>query len=119
MLSSLHNVIESVATNLADRAPLPGSRTSRYRIIRSEYADHKLTLFAEGPDGTEGVASLVRHGRFIPKVESFANVPTSSDPTDARISMRELSNDPAVPALLVFDFPKGEGWKIITVTLTW
>jgi hypothetical protein len=119
MLSNLHNVIESVATSLADRAPLPGSRTSRFRIIRSEYADHKLALFVEGLAGTEGVTGLVRHGHFIPKVESSANVPTSSDPADAKISMRELSDDPAVPALLVFVFPKGEGWKTITVTLTW
>jgi glycogen debranching enzyme len=119
LLSNLHNVIDSVSTGLADRTPFSGARTSRFRILHSEYADHRLTLVGEGLAGTEGIVSLIRHGHFIPKVDSFANLPTSSESADAKISMRELSDDPTVPALLVFDFPPGDGWKTITVTLTW
>ena len=117
LLSNLHNVTDAVGASLPDRAPLPGSRTSRFRIVHSEYADHKLTLVAEGLAGTEGSVSLVRHGRFTPKIDTGEASATA--PTDAKISMREASEDPAVPVLLVFDFPQGEGWKTVTVTLTW
>jgi len=117
LLSNLHDVTDAVGASLPDRAPLPGSRTSRFRIVHSEYADHKLTLVAEGLAGTEGSVSLVRHGRFTPKIDTGEASATA--PTDAKISMREASEDPAVPVLLVFDFPQGEGWKTVTVTLTW
>ena len=117
LLSNLHDVTDAVGASLPDRAPLPGSRTSRFRIVHSEYADHKLTLVAEGLAGTEGSVSLVRHGRFTPKIDTGEASATA--PTDAKISMREGSEDPAVPVLLVFDFPQGQGWKTVTVTLTW
>ena len=111
LLSNLHDVTDP------DQVPLPGSRTSRFRIVHSEYADHKLTLVAEGLAGTEGSVCLVRHGRFIPKIDK--GVASESAPTDAKISMREGSDDPADPALLVFEFPQGQGWKTVTVILTW
>ena len=115
-LANLTNVNESVRAALPDRPPLPGARTSRFRIVHSEYNEHKLVLTAEGLGGSEGVASVVRHGHLIPKVQHETSGP---DAGDAKISMRELSDDPAVPALLIVDFPPGDGWKTMTVTLTW
>jgi glycogen debranching enzyme len=105
---------DTLQLQFPDRPPLPGSSTSRFRIVHSEYADRKLTLVAEGLAGTEGSVSLIRHGRFIPKIDT-----TSSASSNAKISMREISDDPAAPAILVFNFPAGDGWKTVTVTLTW
>ena len=73
-------------------------------------------LTAEGLGGSEGAVSLVRHGHFIPKVQNETSGP---DAGEAKISMRELTDDPATPALLVVNFPPGEGWKTMTVALTW
>jgi hypothetical protein len=115
MLTSL-NVIDSAKAALPDHPPLPGARTSRFRILHSEYGEHKLVLTAEGLGGSEAIASIVRHGHFIPKVQNETSGPNTGD---AKISMRELSADPAVPAMLVIDFPPGDGWKTMTVTLTW
>jgi glycogen debranching enzyme len=114
--ANLTNVAEGVRAALPDRPPLPGARTSRFRIVHSEYSEHKLVLTAEGLGGSEGVASLVRHGRFIPKVQNETSGPGAGE---AKISMREPGDDPAAPALLVVDFPPGDGWKTMTVTLTW
>ena len=116
LLVNLTNVTESVRGALPDRPPLPGARTSRFRIVHSEYSDHKLVLTAEGLGGSEGAVSLVRHGHFIPKVQNETSGP---DAGEAKISMRELTDDPATPALLVVNFPPGEGWKTMTVALTW
>jgi hypothetical protein len=110
------NVTDHATNALPDRPPLPGARTSRFRILHSEYSDRKLVLTAEGLGGSEGLASLVRHGHFIPKVHNETRGP---DTGDAKISMRELNDDPAALALLVLAFPPGDGWKTMTVTLTW
>jgi glycogen debranching enzyme len=110
------NPIDGVSNNFPDRPPLPGVRTSRFRITHANYADQKLTLTVEGLADTEAFVSLVRHGRFVPEVKLET---ASAEGGDAKISMRERSDDPRVPALLVFDFPKGTGWQTLTVTLTW
>ena len=118
-LSSLPNVIDEVRSAAPDRPPLPGARTARLHILRSDYAGRKLTLTAEGRGGSECIVALVRHGKFIPRIESQSPSVQDAGSGEAKISMRERSENPAVPALLVFDFPPGEGWKTITVTLTW
>ena len=100
-----------------DRPPLPGDRTRRFRIIRSVYGEHKLQLTCEGLAGSQETASLIRHGSFTPKAEIAA--PESA--AKAIISAKDgwAFKDPKAPLLLVVDFPPGEGWKTITVTLTW
>jgi glycogen debranching enzyme len=118
-LSSFPNVIDEVRSASPDQPPLPGARTSRLRILRSDYADRRLTLTVEGRGGSEAPIGLIRHGRFIPRIETQSPAVHGPNSGEAKISMRERSEDPAVPAMLVFDFPPGEGWKTITVTLTW
>jgi glycogen debranching enzyme len=92
--------------------PSPGARTERFRVVREEYSNHKLVLQIEGPAGSAGVLDLVRHALFIPKVESYNQV--------AGLGMIDTAlRDPNEPLMLTFHFPSGEGWKTITVTLTW
>jgi glycogen debranching enzyme len=113
---NFRNLNEDVKRTLPNTAPLPGARTSRFRIVSSEYGDRTLKLVAEGLAGSEGWVGLVRHGRFVPELR---NEKTVSSTGEAKLSMRERNDDPSAPALLVFDFGPGEGWKMITVTLAW
>jgi glycogen debranching enzyme len=114
-LGSLH-LIESVEAVQPGRLPLPGARTSQFRFLHTEYGDRKLVLTVEGLAGSTGLVSLIRHGHFIPKAQ------TEPDKApDASISFRACDADPyACTSLpLILNFPPGEGWKTITVTLTW
>ncbi len=110
------NPIESVKLVQPIQPPSPGARASKIRIVQSENGDHKLVLTVEGPAGSVGIVSLIRNGHFVPK----ARTEPSSAP-DASISFRACDANPyackSLPLLL--QFPPGEGWKTITVTLTW
>jgi hypothetical protein len=108
--------IESVEAVLPGRLPLPGARTSKHRILDSEYGDHKVVLTVEGVAGSTGLVSLIRHGHFIPRVQAEPGTAP-----DASISFRACDADPyACTSLpIILNFPPGEGWKTITVTLTW
>jgi glycogen debranching enzyme len=103
--------------DLPGQPPIPGSRTSRFRIIRSEYGEHKLTIVAEGLAGTQGIVSVVRNARITPKVQLASTDVAGSKEADARLLIPDEGN--YAPAPLVFHFPPGEGWKSMTVTLTW
>ncbi|MDR3751980.1 MAG: hypothetical protein P4K94_10885 [Terracidiphilus sp.] len=109
-------IIESVAAVTPLRLPLPGARTSKFRFTHTEYGDHKLVLTAEGLAGSTGIVSLIRHGHFVPQVQTEPGATT-----DASISFRGCDADPYACASLplILNFPPGEGWKTITVTLTW
>jgi hypothetical protein len=73
-------------------------------------------LTAEGLAGSTGIVTLFRHGRFVPKVQT-----ESAAAPEASISFRSCDADPyACTSLpLILNFPTGEGWQTITVTLTW
>ena len=105
---------------LPDRPPTPGSRTSRFRVLRSEYGDRKLTLVIEGPAASQSELGLVRHGPIVPKIEgvSVGGQPASGSATLGALDVYAFQN-PTAPSMLILSFPPGEGWKIITVTLTW
>jgi len=110
------NVIENVRVVQPLEQPLPGARTSKFRLLHSESADHKLVLTAEGLAGSSGIVTLFRHGHIVPKVQTEpAGAPGAS------ISFRGCDADPYACASLplILSFPPGEGWKTITVTLTW
>jgi hypothetical protein len=110
------HLIESVEAVLPIRPALPGARTSHFRFTHTEYGDHKLVLTAEGLAGSTGIVNLVRNGHFVPKIQAEpAATPNAS------ISFRGCNADPyACTSLpLILNFPSGEGWKTITVALTW
>jgi glycogen debranching enzyme len=100
-----------------DRPPVPGAKNARFRITRSVYEEHKLTLICEGLAGHQEVASLIRHGSFTPKVESTDKKAGASAVLSAKDGW--AFKDAKAPLLLVLNFPPGEGWKTITVSLTW
>jgi glycogen debranching enzyme len=120
-LASTMNLIEAAATYSPGQAALPGARTSKLRITRSEYGDRSLKLTLEGIAGSDGIVRLIRQGQFVPKVQTDPSPGSGTSERNASISFRECDAKPeACPSYpLVLHFPEGEGWKTITVTLTW
>ncbi len=110
------NLIESVAEKEPLAPVLAGASTQKFRILQAENADRKLVLTIEGIAGSAGILTLTPHGRILPKVRTEpAGAP------EASISYRACDADSyACKTLpLIVQFPKGTGWKTITVTLTW
>jgi glycogen debranching enzyme len=105
---------------LPNQPPNPGARNERFRIVREDYAEHRLILAIDGPASSSGAVSLLRHGQFVPAIKVDPSMPSGAKQNYVGISMRDDgSRDPSIPILLSFHFPPGEGWKTITVTLTW
>jgi hypothetical protein len=109
------------SVSLINKPPLPGANTTRFRFLHAEYGDRKLVLSAEGRAGTHGMVALTRHGHIDPKVQTSPVEPSGAPQEYAVISHRDCDADfyacKSLPLLL--HFPEGEGWKTITVTLTW
>lgn len=103
-----------------NQASLPGDATSLFRILREDYSDHKLVLTIEGPAGSAGAVGLVRHAMIVPhpKWQLVGSSDTSTSYGGVGFIDTAL-HDPNEPMMLSFHFPKGQGWKTITVTLTW
>jgi glycogen debranching enzyme len=106
---------------LPDRPPIPGSRTSRFRVLRSEHGDRKLTLVVEGQAGSQSELGLVRRAPIVPKIETVPAGNGESGNGSAMLGAFDVYafQNPTAPSLLIFNFPPGEGWKTISVTLTW
>jgi glycogen debranching enzyme len=101
-------------------SPSPGSSTQRCRVLHEEYSEHKLTLLVEGSAGSAGVVGLVRHAMIVPHLKwQLAGSSDTSASYGGVTFLDTALHDPNEPMLLTFHFPKGEGWKTITVTLTW
>lgn len=102
---------------LPNRPPIPGSRTARARILHSEYGDRRLTLVIEGVAGSQNEFGLVRRGPIVPKIASVAGQAEQV----ATLGANDVYayENPHAPSMLILNFPKGEGWKTVTVTLTW
>jgi len=110
----------SQAAAVPDWPPLPGSRSARFRVLYADYAERKLTLTVEGLAGADGVLSLVRHGRFVPKVQADPEYAPGTEQETAEIAVGlDAEQDPSAPVPLHLHFPAGEGWETITVTLSW
>jgi glycogen debranching enzyme len=110
------NLIEEVSNKTPNRPALPGARTAEFRVLHSENGDRKLTITIEGVAGSDGILRLIRNGHFIPQIET-----EPSGTQDASVSYRSCDGDSYACKWmpLVFHFPAGEGWKTITVSLTW
>jgi len=94
-----------------------GARTVRFRVVETRYDDHQLAITCEGIAGTNAKLELIRHDAIVPtvqKVRTGANPMALISPKDDT-PLKEWKE----PLLLSIDFPPGEGWKTITVTLTW
>jgi glycogen debranching enzyme len=92
-------------------APVPGDRTKSFKVISQTFEEHKSTITIEGPAGTE----------FRIPVYLFWHL-RKLDVSGAKLQGPQKQHNPEEAApndLLSGSFPPGEGWKTITVTLTW
>jgi hypothetical protein len=93
------------------RKPIPGDRTQSVRVLSEEYGERKLTLILEGPASTQGQFPLFVHPpRTTVRAEGAElALPEGHGGTDTT----------STPQIATVNFPAGEGWKTVTVTLTW
>ena len=100
-----------VQVELETSAPLPGSRTESARVLSQTLSDKQLALTLEGPAGSEFRIPVFVSWHLQKLDVSGATLQSPSESEKRRA---------AVPTqLLTGHFLPGEGWKTITVTLTW
>jgi hypothetical protein len=93
------------------RKPIPGDRTQSMRILSEEYGERKLTLVVEGPANTKAQFPL-----FVHTLKTSVH----ADGAELGESGTHVGPDAtSAPRIATVNFPDGEGWKSITVTLTW
>jgi hypothetical protein len=90
--------------------PNAGDRTQSMRILQESYDQRKLTLTLEGQAGSDAQLPLVINVLNLALKAEGANLPTASD---------AVAHVPGSRPTLRVHFPPGEGWKTITVILTW
>ncbi|KAA6463316.1 hypothetical protein DYQ86_08370 [Acidobacteria bacterium AB60] len=88
--------------------PLPGERTRLFRVTHQEYGDRRLVLHLEAPAGTRV---------SIPLVLASPSIKPAAE--GARLNESTGTSRDAGPPVLSISFPEGDGWKSMTVTLTW
>ena len=93
------------------RMPIPGDRTQSMRVLSEAYDGQKLTLVLEGPAGTQGQFPL-----FVHPLRTTVRVEGASLGASGARSGPDATPSPQTATV---DFPAGEGWKTVTVTLTW
>ena len=90
--------------------PKDGDRTHSMRVLQETYDDRRLTLTLEGQAGSDAQLPLVINVLNLALKAEGANLPAASDP---------VPHAPGSLPTLGVHFPPGDGWKTITVTLTW
>jgi hypothetical protein len=92
-------------------SPQPGDRTQLARVLSQEYGDRKLTLTVEGRAGTSTQYGVLVHS---PKTSLHVQGAQLSEP--GKQVARSTTSE---PQKMNIHFPDGEGWKTVTVELTW
>ncbi len=100
-----------VEVELGVSAPLPGARNESARVLSQTVSDNLLTLILEGPAGSDFSIPLFVN-LHLQKLGISGAVEQSNVKSERR-------NTIVPPTVLTGHFPPGEGWKTITVTLTW
>ena len=106
----------------AHQSALPGSRTSAFRIVHEEWGPNKVTIAAEGLAGSRADIPVRRHKLVQMRLHAGGGLPHVADDEHPGVNLSGVDtafHDPNLPIAMNFYFPPGEGWKTITVTLTW
>ena len=112
----------------ASEPPTAGRSTERFRVISEESGNRQIKLIVEGLGDSRADLTVLRHKLVQPKMSVPPGIHTNEDETNPeskgpasflsasltpRMKIRRSWSD------FAFHFPPGEGWKSITVTLTW
>jgi len=97
--------------------PIPGSRPSQVKILSTTYDLHSMSVRLAAPSGTFAGFLVRQNQKLVPKIGK-PGVLRKND--DAHISMvgSALGNLDS-PVMLEVNFPKGESWQTVEVTLSW
>jgi glycogen debranching enzyme len=93
------------------REPIPGDRTQSMRVLNEEYGPKQLKLTLEGIAGTAAEIPLIVNATNLAVLADGADLRTHADTSS--------STAEAASTIMNVHFPPGEGWKTITVTLSW
>jgi len=102
----------------------PGARVTQPRLVSEKWGPKSLTLVFEGLGGGKASFGILRT-RLLPHLRFDCPENNGISPNDTAHlaeygSMLDTALvDPKVPIGMFLHFPSGEGWKTITVTLTW
>jgi glycogen debranching enzyme len=106
--------------------PQPGSPTSLPRVLREERSKNSLTLVVEGKAGSTAMFAVTeKTSKTKVKLTVSDGLSNQAQPGEPGASLESFSISdggnlvPPFRSMLEFHFPEGEGWKPITVTLTW
>jgi hypothetical protein len=80
-------------------------------VLSEEYSERKLTLIVEGPASTQGQFQVFIHPLGTTVRANGAELVESGEPGGP--------NATSARQLATVNFPAGEGWKTVTVILTW
>ena len=108
---SLSVARHSIEVDPVFQHPLPGDQTQDMRILSESYGERKLALTIEGLAGTEGKIYIFAHPL---RMTLHAEGATLGEP--GKHSGPDANPEAQIGTIR---FPPGDGWKTITVTLTW
>jgi glycogen debranching enzyme len=113
----------------------PGDRTRRCRVVSEEYKAREIKLTVEAPasndtknaDGTTNISGcrlqLLRNKLLDFHVKAADGVGqtfrTDGSAFVQTTAIDTAHRDPKIPWDMFFHMPSGEGWKTISVTVTW
>ena len=111
-------------TSLDDRLPADGARTSFARVVHEAWNSGSVALQVEGRAGTSASFLVSQRDGKTPGLQvsgGLSNHAESGKPGAllTSLGMGDPVNAPPFASQLQINFPPGEGWKTITVTLTW
>jgi glycogen debranching enzyme len=116
------NQPEHAISEDADKPPIPGSRTEKARVLSAEMSSKRTRLTIEGRAGSMIEYRVTQPDRVMPRIQVSDGLSVNADSEHPGVALhfadsREMSH--GAPLTMVIVFPPGEGWKTITVTLTW
>ncbi|HEY1579686.1 MAG TPA: amylo-alpha-1,6-glucosidase [Terracidiphilus sp.] len=116
------NQPEHAISEDADKPPIPGSRTEKARVLSAEMSSKRTRLTIEGRAGSMIEYRVTQPDRVMPRIQVSDGLSVNADSEHPGVALhfadsREMSD--GAPLTMVIVFPPGEGWKTITVTLTW
>jgi glycogen debranching enzyme len=109
---------------LGDRLALPGARTSIARVVHEEWNARSVVLQIEGLAGSSADLLVSQRDGKAPQLQvsgGLSNHAKDGEPGAllASLGLGDPVNPPPFASQLRINFPPGEGWKTITITLTW
>jgi glycogen debranching enzyme len=99
-----------------------GSRTSEFRILHEQWSGNSVAITAEGLAGSRSDVAIRRHKLVPIHLRVDGGLSSDADDQHPGVGLSGIDTafrDPNLPLGLNFHFPPGDGWKTITVTLTW